>query len=110
VSLGFLYCLMDAIMGETLSLDQIFTSQPYSNMSTRNAWSSVFAVFLNVPLTILWLMWIVERAKKCLDFVSTLFIFHVIGCMVYKEIPQHWEWWGALFPPVLPPLPCPLLP
>ena len=36
---------------------------------------------------------IVERAKKCLDFTSTLYIIHVVICSFYDGIPQNWEWW-----------------
>lgn len=36
---------------------------------------------------------IVERAKKCLDFTSTLYIIHVAICSFYDGIPHNWEWW-----------------
>lgn len=36
---------------------------------------------------------IVERAKKCLDFTSTLYIIHLGICSLYDGIPQNWEWW-----------------
>mmetsp|Transcript_16140 Transcript_16140/g.40711 ORF Transcript_16140/g.40711 Transcript_16140/m.40711 type:complete len:157 (+) Transcript_16140:35-505(+) len=95
MSLGFIYWVMDALMGVPLSMDQLFTSDSYSNMSTRIAWASVFTVFLNVPASILALMWIVERAKKCLDFCTTTFALHLVGCLLYRGPPQHWEWWGC---------------
>ncbi|CAN0292791.1 unnamed protein product [Ectocarpus sp. 4 AP-2014] len=36
---------------------------------------------------------IVERAKKCLDFTSTLYIIHLAICSFYDGIPHNWEWW-----------------
>lgn len=36
---------------------------------------------------------IVERAKKCLDFTSTLYIIHLTICSFYNGIPHNWEWW-----------------
>lgn len=36
---------------------------------------------------------IVERAKRCLDFTSTLYIIHLGICSFYDGIPQNWEWW-----------------
>src|SRR5690606_30431592 len=40
------------------------------------------------------LMYVVERAKKCLDFSSTMHIFHLLGCIVYsRRFPDRWEWW-----------------
>lgn len=38
---------------------------------------------------------IIERAKKCVDFTSTLFIIHTIACWSYKEFPQSWSWWSV---------------
>ncbi len=86
-------------MGVPLSMAQIFTSDAYSNMSTRMAWASVFAVFLNIGASILALLYIVERAKKCLDFAVTVFVVHVGMCTLYEGLPPHWEWWGR-FPAV----------
>lgn len=36
---------------------------------------------------------IVERAKKCLDFTSTLYIIHLGICSFYDGVPRNWEWW-----------------
>lgn len=36
---------------------------------------------------------IVERAKKCLDFTSTLHIIHLSICSLYDGVPRNWEWW-----------------
>lgn len=36
---------------------------------------------------------IVERAKKCLDFTTTLYIVHLGICSFYDGVPQNWEWW-----------------
>ena len=40
---------------------------------------------------------IVERAKKCLDFTSTLYITHLVICSCYDGIPKNWEWWILQF-------------
>jgi hypothetical protein len=41
----------------------------------------------------IFLVTVVERAKKCLDFAATIHIFHFIGCIVYAGFPTAWLWW-----------------
>ena len=42
-----------------------------------------------IALTVL-----VERAKKCLDFTLTLYMFDLIICTIYSgEFPTTWSWW-----------------
>ena len=37
---------------------------------------------------------IVERAKKCLDFTATFYIFHLFSCIWYnQQFPRSWQWW-----------------
>jgi len=40
---------------------------------------------------------IVERAKKCLDFVATLFVLHIVLCSLYSGFPTQLWWWLSLF-------------
>ena len=35
---------------------------------------------------------VVERAKKCLDFGSTLYCWHIFFCFLYDGLPSAWEW------------------
>lgn len=39
------------------------------------------------------LLHLVERAKKCLDFSATLFIIHLLICIVYGGWPSSVTWW-----------------
>ena len=40
---------------------------------------------------------VVERAKKVLDFVSTLHLLHLMMCAAYTgEFPATWEWWATM--------------
>merc|ERR1712244_131020 len=41
--------------------------------------------------------WIIKRAKKCLDFVSTIYIFHLILCWFNAHFPSNWDWWVVNF-------------
>lgn len=39
------------------------------------------------------LMFLVERAKKCLDFCATLYIMHLFICILYGGWPASITWW-----------------
>lgn len=39
------------------------------------------------------LMFLVERAKKCLDFCATLYIMHLFICIIYGGWPASVTWW-----------------
>ena len=39
---------------------------------------------------------VVERAKKCLDFASTVMGFHFLLCWLCGGFPANWEWWVVM--------------
>ena len=41
-----------------------------------------------------YLSFVVERAKKCLDFTLTLYIIHLACCCAYRGWPRSPEWWA----------------
>ncbi|KAK8789570.1 hypothetical protein WA171_001662 [Blastocystis sp. BT1] len=58
--------------------------------------------FIMVPIVV----YIAERAKKCFDFCSTIFIIHLFICICFyvsmwilidqKGIPLNFYWWGTM--------------
>lgn len=40
-----------------------------------------------------YLVYLVERAKKCLDFSATLYIIHTFICIIYGGWPSSLTWW-----------------
>ena len=40
-----------------------------------------------------YLVYLIERAKKCLDFSVTLFVIHLFICIVYGGWPSSLTWW-----------------
>ncbi|XP_024022516.1 protein SYS1 homolog isoform X2 [Morus notabilis] len=40
-----------------------------------------------------YLVFMIERAKKCLDFSVTLFVIHLCFCMLYGGWPSSVTWW-----------------
>lgn len=40
-----------------------------------------------------YLLYLIERAKKCIDFSATLYIIHLIICISYGGWPSSFTWW-----------------
>jgi len=62
-------------------------------MGNRMAWATAFGAFIAVFFNTAALYMVVERAKKCLDFGSTLYGWHILLCVAYDGLPLSWEWW-----------------
>merc|ERR1712129_550934 len=41
--------------------------------------------------------WIIKRAKKCLDHVSTIYIIHLVMSWLIVQFPSNWDWWVVNF-------------
>lgn len=62
------------------------------NLTFAFCWSCLLAP-LRCARRVILLPLIVERAKKCLDFTTTLYIIHVGMCFFYDGVPRNWEWY-----------------
>ncbi|KAK1298537.1 hypothetical protein QJS10_CPB14g01195 [Acorus calamus] len=51
--------------------------------------SSLFAALAGAGF----MLYLIERAKKCLDFSATLYIIHLFICIVYGGWPSSFTWW-----------------
>mmetsp|Transcript_14093 Transcript_14093/g.30554 ORF Transcript_14093/g.30554 Transcript_14093/m.30554 type:complete len:200 (+) Transcript_14093:129-728(+) len=60
---------------------------------TYLGWMTLAANILTAASSAVYLMWLVERAKKCLDFASTCYIIHLVLCWSYSGFPASLEWW-----------------
>ncbi|KAK6912096.1 Integral membrane protein SYS1-related [Dillenia turbinata] len=40
-----------------------------------------------------YLLYLIERAKKCLDFSATIYIVHLLICILYGGWPASITWW-----------------
>ena len=63
-----------------------------AGMSNRMAWATVLAAMIGAFFNTLALYVVVERAKKCLDFGTSLYGWHLILCLLYAGLPSAWEW------------------
>lgn len=57
-------------------------------------WAAILSSFLSAPLCSFMLLYVIGRAKKCLDFIATVYLFHFLACLFYSGFPLEWTWWG----------------
>eukprot|EP00271_Cylindrocystis_brebissonii_P019398 TRINITY_DN587_c0_g2_i1.p1 TRINITY_DN587_c0_g2~~TRINITY_DN587_c0_g2_i1.p1 ORF type:complete len:170 (-),score=18.23 TRINITY_DN587_c0_g2_i1:1366-1875(-) len=60
---------------------------------TFTGWCTMLAYVLNATVGAVFLLVIVERTKKCLDFSSTVHIVHLFFCLIYGGVPASLIWW-----------------
>jgi len=88
--LGLFLVLLDFLFGQEITLGQVFC---YKSLSFSSAIGriTIIAFVLNAILGGVMMVWIVERAKKCLDFTITVHIIHFVGCWLYGgTLPVSW--------------------
>ena len=88
-----LFALLNNIFGLQNHLDQIFTSK---SLDLQDSYSLVYILsnILSMPFTIFSVVFIIERTSKCLDFISTIYLFHLAFVYFYFGIPLNMFWWG----------------
>jgi len=91
MSLGCCCYFIDAIFNENITLAQIF-SYKYVTFGSPIGWSTILAYVVSSITIAIGLVKIVERARKCLDFVTTIHFIHLIVCIIYGGFPR-WMWW-----------------
>ena len=73
-------------------LGQIFSSTAF-NFSLDYSLATLIAHFLNIPLTVIAIAYLVEKANKCLDFVMTTIMFHLLFIVCVYKFPSTLAWW-----------------
>lgn len=67
----------------------------YSVVSVTSfvGWCCILALLMNAVAGAFFLLLIVERTKKCLDFAATVHIVHAFLCLVFAGPPSSLSWW-----------------
>lgn len=95
ISLGAWLLLLNGLIGRpatAVGLEHVFSAGALE-LSYPGSSVSLAAFFFNAIAGGGFLMLVVERAKKCLDFAATAHILHLLGCAMYDGFPESWEWW-----------------
>ncbi|CAN7123744.1 unnamed protein product [Brassica rapa subsp. narinosa] len=92
LSLGVFMILFLGLRVPRLSLVYFFDYATLTT-STLTGWC-VIASFLCASLAgAVYMIFLVERARKCLDFSATLYIIHLFFCILYGGWPSSMAWW-----------------
>lgn len=75
-----------------MNVHQIFDWQ-WVGFHSFQEWTVVIATFCNAVVAGFILRIVVQRAKKCLDFGSTIYAVHLLCVTLYSSFPSHIEWW-----------------
>ncbi|KAA8496611.1 Protein SYS1-like [Porphyridium purpureum] len=94
LSLSFSLFITDqATALEDSVFDQMFLYSKI-NFETVPGWTttSVHVITALGPYMVA-LVLFVRRAKKCLDFIVTNYVVHLLACTAYGGFPKSWSWW-----------------
>ncbi|XP_028101260.1 protein SYS1 homolog [Camellia sinensis] len=61
--------------------------------STITGWCVIAAFVLSSFSGAVYMLYFIERSKKCLDFSATLYIIHLFVCIIYGGWPSSITWW-----------------
>ncbi|KAK9102200.1 hypothetical protein Sjap_019454 [Stephania japonica] len=86
---------MSILIGSRVSRISLVYFFDYSTMTTATVtgWCVVGSFLLSSIAGAGYILYLVERAKKCLDFSATLYIIHLILCILYGGWPSSITWW-----------------
>ncbi|XP_073301922.1 uncharacterized protein [Primulina huaijiensis] len=91
-TLGILLSILVGTRVSKMSLAYFFDYATV-NSATITGWSVMASFFLSSVAGAGFLLYLVERAKKCLDFSATLYIVHLFICAIYGGWPSSITWW-----------------
>lgn len=80
------------LSGEQQSMSSLFLWEDYT-WSTRRGVVLVCCVWATALVMAVSLRFIVERAKKCLDFVCTYHFFNLVATWLMSGLPLSYRWW-----------------
>lgn len=98
VALGLALLVVDAAAGAPLTLAQLLFDASEQQQSQTLWWAVPVALFATACACACGLVFVVEKARKCLDFASTAYLLHAAACAAYAG-PRAllvWWWWVAL--------------
>nr|XP_027191790.1 protein SYS1 homolog isoform X2 [Cicer arietinum] len=92
ITLGLLLTIFVGTRVSRLSLVYFFDYVTVTT-STVTGWCVVASFLLSSAAGAVYMFYLIERSKKCLDFAATLYIIHLFICIVYGGWPSSLAWW-----------------
>ncbi|XP_009358196.2 protein SYS1 homolog isoform X1 [Pyrus x bretschneideri] len=94
LTLGFFLSIFVGTRVSRMSLVYFFDYATLT-VSTVTGWCVIGSFLLSALAGAGYLLLLIERAKKCLDFSATLYIVHLFLCIAYGGWPSSITWWVA---------------
>ncbi|XP_027344415.1 protein SYS1 homolog isoform X1 [Abrus precatorius] len=92
ITLGFLLFILVGTRDSRMSLVYFFDFVTITT-STITGWCVIASFLLTSFAGAVYMLYLIQRAKKCLDFSATLYIVHLFICIVYGGWPSSLTWW-----------------
>ncbi|KAL8256745.1 hypothetical protein R6Q59_028800 [Mikania micrantha] len=92
LTLGFFMTVLVGTRVSRISLVYFFDYATIT-LSTITGWCVIASFILSSIAGAGFLLYLIERAKKCLDFSATLYIIHLGLCVLYGGWPSSITWW-----------------
>ncbi|KAL4583906.1 hypothetical protein LXL04_008491 [Taraxacum kok-saghyz] len=92
LTLGFFMAILVGTRVSTMSLVYFFDYATIT-LSTVTGWCVIASFILTSVAGAGFLVYLIERAKKCLDFSATIYIIHLFICIIYGGWPTSITWW-----------------
>jgi hypothetical protein len=81
------------LFGFRFGLYQFFDFKQFSLVEDSSKTTLCIMLWLNLALLAVFLPKIIERTRKCLDFVLTLSLLHLLFSTLYIGFPTTLSWW-----------------
>ncbi|ONK59410.1 uncharacterized protein A4U43_C08F6140 [Asparagus officinalis] len=90
---------MTILVGTRVSRMSLMYFFDFSTLTaaTVTGWCAIVSFFLSSAAGAGYMFYLVERAKKCLDFSATLYLVHLFLCIIYGGWPSSITWWIVNF-------------
>lgn len=83
--------LFSQLLGVHVNISQILSTSVFKYQDAYSLITILVSILVSI-LLIISIVVIVERASKCLDFGSTIFILHVFLVTIYEGFPKNLIW------------------
>ncbi len=87
LSFGMVLFSFHLLLSTPLSLSLMLDGDLIS-LTRTTGWTCILAELCAAPFVAYLILRVVGRAKKCLDFSSSLFFFHFLLCIAYGGVPS----------------------
>ncbi|XP_047342415.1 protein SYS1 homolog [Impatiens glandulifera] len=92
ISLGGFTAVLIGTRVSRLSLVYFFDYVTVST-STVTGWCVIASFTFSSLAGAVFMLYLVQRSRKCLDFSATLYIVHLLICIIYGGLPSSITWW-----------------